>query len=83
MLPPSLILSLLLASIYAFAFYLLFGRRERSLAYYWLVSLVAFFGSQRLPLLEALDRFAIGDVQPVTGAIICLAALFVANLVRL
>lgn len=66
---PALFLSLLFASTYAVAFYLLKGRGIRDLPIFWLASVLGFAAGQMLGERFDLIPWTIGQVRLVEGTI--------------
>jgi uncharacterized membrane protein YfcA len=61
--PPTLITSLVLASIYAAVFYLWQGRRLRDLLFFWLAAVVGFAAGQLAGYLLPLAPWTVGQVH--------------------
>lgn len=78
-LSPSLILAVLIVSIYALLFHLVWGRNMAELALYWVVGGLGFGLGQALPRLSALDALVIGDVHLIEGTIGCWSLLLIAK----
>jgi hypothetical protein len=76
---PALLLSLLLASAYAMAFYLLKGRGLRDLLFLWLASVVGFGSGQVAGQILDLVPWTIGEVHVVEGSFVALLFLVVAR----
>ncbi len=75
----TLVLSLILASIYAGAFHVFKGKTLVELPIFWAVSLIGFaigeFGAQILHL----DFLLIGELHVVEASMISIACLFIAR----
>jgi hypothetical protein len=67
---PSLVLALVLASLYGLVFYLLFGHGWLRLVFYWLVSVAGFFLGQWIARAVGLALFNIGDLNVVEGTLV-------------
>ena len=75
--PPSLIISLLLGSLYGLLFFLLAGGSRRGLWAYWLVGAAGFLAGQFIAEYVQLTMITLGDVHIVEGSLFCWIALFV------
>ncbi len=73
--PPSLILSLLLASAYGLAFYLLKGRRPRDLLLLWLASVAGFACGQVIGQRFGLIPWTVGEVHLVEATAVAVIFL--------
>ncbi len=76
---PAFVLSLLIASLYAVLFHLVWGKRPREIPLYWLVGLIGFGVGQGIAGLLRWPLLMIGDVHVVEGSVTCWLALFVAK----
>ena len=76
---PTLLLSLVLASIYAAAFHLWLGRRLRDLLFFWLASLVGFASGQIAGYLLDIIPWTIGQVHVVEATIVAVLFLGLAR----
>ncbi|MDI3341555.1 MAG: hypothetical protein QJR03_13610 [Sphaerobacter sp.] len=65
--PPSVLLSLLLASIYGLLFHSLFGRRLWQLPCYWLAAVVGFFAGEVVAVLAGVTLLRVGTVPLATA----------------
>ena len=81
-LPPPILLALVLASVYAFFFHLVFGRRLRGIPIYWLASIVGFFGGYLIAALSGQTLWRLGTVPIVPGTVGSALLLFLASRVR-
>jgi hypothetical protein len=79
---PALILSLLLASVYAALFYLWQGRGLRDLLFFWLASLVGFASGQVVGQMLGILPWTIGQVHVIEGTVLALLFLFIARWLR-
>jgi hypothetical protein len=79
---PGLIVSLLLASIYAVAFHLWKGRSLRDLLFYWLAAVVGFASGQVAGYLLNILPWTIGQVHIVEATFVALLLLFIAHWLR-
>jgi len=77
--PPALILSVVIASLYAAIFHLLWAPRQGKLWVYWLAALVGFGVGQILAGLSPLRLLMIGDVHLLEATIFSAAALVIAK----
>jgi hypothetical protein len=66
---PPLVLSLLLASLYAGLFHVLWGRSARRLPLFWLLSLIGFGVGNALAEASGLALLSIGPVHVVGGSL--------------
>ena len=73
---PFLLYSLLLASTYALAFFLLFGQGWLQLIVYWAVGLLGFAIGQVLANLLGISLVPIGQLNTVEASAVCLLFLF-------
>ena len=71
---PGLLLSLILASIYAAAFYLLLGRRPRDMLFFWLAALVGFASGHVVGEVWGFIPWTLGQVHIIEASV--LAILF-------
>ena len=67
---PTLLLSLVLASIYATGFHLWLGHRLRDLFFFWLASVVGFASGQIAGYLLDIIPWTIGQVHVVEATLI-------------
>jgi len=79
---PALVLSLLLASVYATAFHLWQGRGLRDLLFFWLASLVGFASGQVVGQMLGILPWTIGQVHFIEGTLLALVFLFIARWLR-
>ena len=79
LLSPSLVFSVLLASLYGAIFHFIWGKRWKDLALYWGVAVVGFGMGQALFGLLGFSVFMIGEVQVVESTIVSWVCLFVAR----
>ena len=80
---PALILSVVLASLYAAVFHLLWAPRQGKLWVYWLAALVGFGLGQLLARFSPVRLILIGNVHVVEATIAAAAALVIAKRVKL
>ncbi|HID86073.1 MAG TPA: hypothetical protein EYP55_01690 [Anaerolineae bacterium] len=78
-LSPALILSLVLAGIYAALFHLLWGQSAAQLARYGLIGLLGFGLGQLLAGALGSRLLMIGQVHLLEGTLVCWACLFIAK----
>jgi len=76
---PSLVFSLLLASLYGAVFHFVWGKRWRDLALYWMVAVVGFAIGQALFNFLGFSIYLIGEVRVVESTIVSWVCLFVAR----
>jgi uncharacterized membrane-anchored protein len=80
--PPALILSLVLASVYAMGFYLWRGRRLRDLLFFWLAAVVGFASGQIAGQMLNTIPWAIGQVHAIEATLVSFVFLFIAAWLR-
>jgi hypothetical protein len=78
-LPPSLTLSLIVASGYGALFHALFGRRVREIPLYIVTSIVGFFVGSSIAYFLSAELPRLGDVPIFEGSIVAWGCLFLAN----
>jgi hypothetical protein len=76
---PGLVLSLLLVSAYAAAFYLWQGHRWRDLPFFWLAAAIGFATGQLTGQRLNLIPWTIGEVRIVEGTLVALLFLAMAR----
>ena len=76
---PALVLSFVLASLYAMVFYLLLGRKLRDILFFWLASLVGFASGQLVGSRLGIFPWTIGQVHIVEATAVALLLLFLAR----
>jgi hypothetical protein len=74
--PPALIVSLLLGSLYGLLFFLLAGGAKRGMWAYWLVGALGFLVGQFIAEYVHLSAITLGDVHVIEGSLACWVALF-------
>ena len=78
--PPALIVSFVLGSLYGLIFFLLSGLSKRTVWHYWLVGAGAFIIGQMVAELIArvrpLTDIQLGDVYVIEASVVCWIALF-------
>ncbi len=79
LLSPAFVLSVVLASLYAALFHLLWAPRRGKLWVYWLAALIGFGLGQMLARFSPVRLIAIGDVRLVAATAGALAALIIAK----
>lgn len=77
MVPPSLVLSFVVSSLYGFVFYLIFGQGWARLALYWLTGIIGFAAGELLARGVGIALFNIGDVNLVEGTLVSWLSLIV------
>jgi predicted permease len=80
---PSLVFSLLLASIYGAAFHLWQGRRARDLPVFWLAAVLGFAAGHFLGQKWGLVPWTLGQIHLVEATAGALLFLAIARLLRL
>jgi hypothetical protein len=80
---PALVLSAVIASLYAAVFLLIWGQRTRKKWLYWVVAVAAFGVGQLLAKLSSVHPLMIGNMHLLAGTLVSWAALFVAKWFRL
>jgi hypothetical protein len=76
---PSLVFSLLLASLYGAVFHFVWGKRWRDLALYWAVAVIGFVIGQVVFGFLGFSIYLVGEVRVVESTIVSWACLFVAR----
>lgn len=79
---PALLLSLVLASVYATVFYLWQGRRLRDLLFFWLASVIGFASGHLVGVIWDFVPWTIGQVHVIEGTIVALLLLLIACWLR-
>ena len=79
---PALILSLVLASIYAAVFYVFFGRRLRDLLFFLLAAVVGFVSGHVVGVFWGFIPWTIGEVHIIEGTVVAFLFLFLARWLR-
>ena len=79
---PALILSLVLATIYAAAFWLWLGRKPRDLLFFWLAAVVGFASGHLVGEVWGWVPWTIGQVHVIEGTILSLLFLVIARWLR-
>jgi hypothetical protein len=80
---PALILSLVLASIYAVVFYAIFGHRLRDLLFFLLAAVVGFASGHIVGVFWGFIPWTIGQVHVIEATVVALLFLFLARWLRL
>jgi hypothetical protein len=80
---PALILSLVLASIYAAVFYLFFGRRLRDFLLFLLAALVGFVSGHVVGIFWGFVPWTIGQVHVLEATVVAFLFLVLARWLRL
>ncbi len=78
-LAPSLVFSLLLASLYGAVFHFIWGKRWRDLALYCIAAIVGFALGQALFEFLGFSIYMIGQVRVVEATVLSWVCLFVAR----
>ena len=80
---PTLILSLVIATLYAAVFHLLWGKTWRQLLVTWVAALLGFGSGQVLGVLLSFGDALIGEVHLVAASAISWLFMFLARSLRL
>jgi hypothetical protein len=80
---PALLLSLILASIYAGIFYLIFGRRPRDLFFFLLAAVVGFASGGIVGAVWGFIPWTIGEVHIIEATVVAFLFLILARWLRL
>lgn len=78
-LSPPFALSLLLATIHALLFHLLWGRKVKELALFWVAAVLGFFLGQLAAEAAGFSFLLMGPVHPLEGSLGSWLFLFVAK----
>jgi hypothetical protein len=76
---PALLLSLVLASLYAALFFLWQGRRLRDLVFFWLAALVGFASGHLVGTLWGFVPWTIGQVHILEATFVAILFLVIAR----
>ena len=76
---PGLLLSLILASIYAAAFYLLLGRGPRDMLFFWLAAVVGFASGHCVGELWGFIPWTLGQVHIIEASVLAILFLLLAR----
>jgi hypothetical protein len=76
---PGLLLSVLLASIYAAIFYLLLGRRPRDLLFFWLAAVVGFASGHVVGQVWDFVPWTLGQVHIIEASLLAIVFLLMAR----
>ena len=76
---PGLILSLVLASIYAVVFYLLLGRRPRDMLFFWLAAVVGFASGHVVGQVWDFIPWTLGQVHIIEASVLAIVFLLLAR----
>ena len=76
MISPSIILALVLATLYGLVFFLVFGHGWLGFIFYWAVGVIGFFLGQWVANLVGLSILSLGDLNLVEGTAVSWVALF-------
>ena len=80
---PAFVLSVLVASLYAVLFHLLWGKRAIQLLLYWVIALVGFQVGQWVARLFSWRVLMIGDVHLLEGSLASVLALQIAKRLKM
>jgi hypothetical protein len=76
MISPSIILALVIATLYSFVFFLVFGHGWLRFLFYWAVGVSGFFLGQGVANLVGLSILSLGDLNLVEGTVVSWVGLF-------
>ena len=76
---PGLVLSLVLASIYAAVFYLLLGRRPRDMLFFWLAAVVGFASGHVVGEVWGFIPWTLGQIHIVEASVLAIVFLLLAR----
>ena len=76
---PGLVLSVLLASIYAIIFYLLLGRRPRDMLFFWLAAVVGFASGHVVGQVWDFVPWTLGQVHIIEASALAIVFLLMAR----
>jgi len=76
---PGLFVSLVMASIYAVAFYLLLGQRPRDMLFFWLAALVGFASGHLVGELWDFIPWTVGQVHIIEASVLAILFLLLAR----
>ena len=76
---PGLVLSVLLASIYAAIFYLLLGRRPRDMLFFWLAAVVGFASGHVVGQVWDFIPWTLGQVHIIEASVLAIVFLLMAR----
>jgi hypothetical protein len=80
---PSTVLSIVLATILAALFHLWRGKKAQELLIYWPAAVLGFLIGQFVGARIGLDIAVIGETHIIEGSVLAIAAMFVANWLKL
>ena len=83
LLSPTLVLSTIIATLYAALFYLIWGQRTRKKLLYWPLALTGYGLGHLLAQLSPTHPLMIGNMHLLGGTIGCWTTLFVAKWFKL
>ena len=76
---PGLLLSLVLATIYAVVFYLLLGRRPRDMLFFWLAAVVGFASGHVVGEVWGFIPWTLGQVHIIEASVLAILFLVLAR----
>lgn len=79
---PAIVLSLVIASLYAGLFHVAFARRASDLGYYWPAAILGFLLGTTLGIFVPRSPIVIGEVHLFEGTVLGVAALLLARWLR-
>ena len=79
---PAVVLSLVIASLYAGFFHFLYARRASDLLHYWVAAIIGFMVGAALGLLVPWRILVVGEVHLFEGTLICGSALSLTRWLR-
>lgn len=79
---PALVLSLVMASLYAGLFHFAVARRASDLPYYWAAAIIGFLVGSLVGYATAWGWLVVGQVHLLEGTLVAAAALLLAHWLR-
>jgi len=79
---PAVVLSILIASVWAVLFYIVWGKSLRRLAAFWIAGVLGFLAGQWLAIALGSSLFMLGQIHLLEGNFLCLGALLLVKLIR-
>ena len=76
---PAVVISIVIATLCALMFYIVRGKGVRLLAVYWIAGLIGVFIGQWLAGVMGWRFLVVGQVHPVEGVVLALAACYAAS----
>ena len=76
---PTLLLSLVIASLFGGLFHLIWGKTWGDFLLYWLSAILGFALGQAIANVISLDVLMLGEIHSLEASAVCWAALFIAR----